>query len=380
MRVLFLNFEYPPIGGGGANATRNILNEFKNFADLKVDLITSGTDQSDCIIKLSNNIFIHRLSINKKNLHYWTNFEIITSIYRSYFYTRQILTKHHYDLIHTFFTIPGGIVSLPFSKKIPVIISIRGTDVPGFNPRYSWLYPFIKPLVRYIWRHAKMVISNSEGLRDLAHKTFSSGQIIIIPNGVYPIIKDISERNISFTPPYKFLTVARLIRRKNIHILIESLARCLNDGLEFHLDVIGDGDQKKWLEAQTINLGLGDYITFHGYIEHDGISEYYKNADIFILPSMNEGMSNTVLEAIGAGLPLIVSNTGGTRELVDNNGIVVDDITPEHIYDAIKRITSSKNTLIAYSRSSLKKASKFTWQNVAKGYIRCYNDALVSHH
>ena len=119
----------------------------------------------------------------------------------------------------------------------------------------------------------------------------------------------------------KVLCVSRLIERKGIRFLIEAIGRLKNDPVE--LILVGDGNQEEELKELAKGLGVSDRVVFKGYVNHDSIGEIYRNSDLFVLPSQNEGMSNALLEAMASGLPVIVTDTGGTSELLDGNGVVV---------------------------------------------------------
>ncbi|MDL1964023.1 MAG: glycosyltransferase family 4 protein, partial [Deltaproteobacteria bacterium] len=108
---------------------------------------------------------------------------------------------------------------------------------------------------------------------------------------------------------------------KGIRFLIEAVGRLKNDPVE--LTLIGDGNCEEELKELAKDLGVSDRVMFKGYVNHDSIGEIYRKSDLFVLPSQNEGMSNALLEAMASGLSVIVTDTGGTTELLDGNGVVV---------------------------------------------------------
>ena len=87
MRVLFFNYEYPPLGGGAGNATAYILREFSEIQNLKVDLVTSSAGKEYCLEKIGSHINIHRLPIgkNNKNLHFQSQKELLVYAWQAYF-------------------------------------------------------------------------------------------------------------------------------------------------------------------------------------------------------------------------------------------------------------------------------------------------------
>jgi uncharacterized membrane protein len=189
MRILILNYEFPPLGGGAGNATYYLLKEFSKpeHKNLGIDLITSSVNKFK-IEKFSDNIKIHYLNIGKKgNLHYQSTKDLLSYSWKVYIYSKKIMKKGHFDLIHTFFGIPCGHLAmmLKYEYKIPYIVSLRGSDVPFYNKRFYWLDKFVfKRLSKEIWKNSKAVITNSKGLKNLALKASPNQKIDVIYNGV----------------------------------------------------------------------------------------------------------------------------------------------------------------------------------------------------
>lgn len=88
MRVLFLNYEYPPLGGGAGNATSYLIKEYEKIPDLKVDLVTSGIGRKFETERVGKNIWIHKLPIGKdeKNLHYQSQKDLLVYSWKAYFF------------------------------------------------------------------------------------------------------------------------------------------------------------------------------------------------------------------------------------------------------------------------------------------------------
>jgi glycosyltransferase involved in cell wall biosynthesis len=373
MRILMLNYEYPPLGGGAANATYYLLREFGKRSDLSVHLVTSSADGSFSENCPADNITIYRLPSRKKSIHYWTMAEIISYSTQARSFIKKLDPKQ-YDLIHAFFGIPCGALAYEHRKDVPYIVSLRGSDVPGFNDRFSFQYTFLKPIIRRVWRQAAGVVANSEGLRNLAHHTDSSVPIDIIYNGIDTgefIVR--KERNDGKTV---VLTVARLIRRKGIDDLIRAVPWVLDKCPDLLVRIIGEGNLESELRGLAKELGVADHVEFLGYIPHEELPGYYATSDVFVLPSRNEGMSNTVLEAMAAGLPIITTDTGGTRELIAGNGLVIPQGQPDAIAGAILQYLSDPQLRQNHGNQSRALSELADWKQVAEQYITYYRRFL----
>lgn len=371
MRVLILNYEYPPLGGGAANAMFHIVREFASRGGLVVDVVTSASDGTAATEQLSENVVVHKLPVRKDRIHYWTQKEILDYSRRAGPHVRELLDNREYDLIHAFFALPCGYIARRYRARVPYIVSLRGSDVPGFNTRLARIEPLLKPVFRRVLRDAAAIQANSEGLRDLALRTAEPAEIEIIYNGV-----DCEQ----FRPPtslgrsgaLRLISVCRLIERKGVGDLIEALPRVKAALGDCRLTIVGEGNLESELKAQAARLGVTEDIEWLGFVEHDKLPELYNQADIFILPSHYEGMSNSLLEAMAAGLAVVVTDTGGTRELFRNNGRIVAAGSPGSIAEAVIELGSDRAELEACATRSRKTAEEFSWTAVAGRYMETY--------
>lgn len=371
MDVLLLNDEFPPLGGGAANACRYLLEEMAEL-DINIDLVTSSPSRRFECEKIGQSIIVYKLAVAKRNIHSWTRREILTYSWRARGFIQKLLRAKRYDLCHAFFGVPCGAIAYLFRKEMPYIVSLRGSDVPGFNPRFSLLYVFLKPVIRKVWRDAEAVIANSDGLRELAYETDPECQMDVIFNGVdtdqFRRASDKENKNV-----LRILCVSRLIRRKNIHNLLRSLPQLrARFGAIFEVWVVGEGPQEAELRGIAEQFGVADMVTFKGYVRHSSLPDIYSNSDIFVLPSMNEGMSNAVLEAMACGLPIVTTDTGGTRELIRGNGLVIPRGDPAVIANAIGELMENPLLRTRMGERSAKLAAQFTWRAAAEGYQEIY--------
>ena len=117
LRILMLNYEFSPLGGGAGNATYYLLKEFSKYPNINIDLVTSSVDKFE-IRKFSNNITIHFLDIRKNgNLHYQSNKDLIIYSLKSYIYCKKLMRSKEFDLCHAFFGIPCGYIAMKLKKK-----------------------------------------------------------------------------------------------------------------------------------------------------------------------------------------------------------------------------------------------------------------------
>ena len=374
-RILMLNCEFPPIGGGAANMNWYFLKEAANRGDIEIDLVTSGVNHSSINHDFGTNIRVWKLNVWKKNLHHWTLREMFTYLWRGYFLARKLISEHQYDLVHAIFGFPSGLIAYLIRKKVPYVVSMRGSDVPYFNSRFSISYKVMTPLIKLIWKSAIGLTSNSEGLKQLALESKPNIDIKVIPNGV-----DLNEfsPNVSETGPgLKILTVARLIERKGIEYLIDAVSKLKMRIPELSLTIVGSGNMKSILEEQAIEKMNSDSIRFLGEVPHNELAAIYSSHDIFVLPSFNEGMSNALLEAMASGLPIITTLTGGTKELLNGNAVLIEKGSSESILEALNSIIYDTEKLVRMKGLSVERSRRFSWSKTTQEYIDFYNESLA---
>lgn len=371
MKILMLNYEFPPIGGGGGNAHLQLLNQYAGHPELEVDVLTSCIGRGVTQEQFASNIKIYKVGLHKKQLHYWRKSEVLEWLFKANGIYRKLINENNYDLAHAFFGFPTGWLCYRFRKKLPYIISLRGSDVPGNNMRLSLDYRLLAGLFRRIWSQAAMVVANSQGLKGLANLFMPNLDINVISNGVdttlfYP---DSSNKN---TSPLKMLTVGRLMHTKQVDVLISAVKALGKRNIKANLTIVGDGNLAKELQQQSVDLGLSDRITFLGRVDSSQVPNLYREHHLFLTSSLHEGMSNAMLEAMASGLPIITSNCEGVGELIKDNGLIVKDRTADAFAKAIASLVREPDTYRAMADNSLMRAKNFSWSDVATEYMDCY--------
>lgn len=370
-KILMLNYEFPPIGGGAAIANYYLLRELRNSPDLEIDLLTSSPSNKFEVEQFSNNIRIFKLNVCKKDPHYWTMFEIARWTWKAYWFSRKLINKNNYDLCHCWFVWPPGIIGYLFRNKMPYIIALRGSDVPGYNPRLKFLDRFfLRFISRIICENARVVTALSRNLKRLAEKTFNEINIEIIFNGV-----DIDRfKPVIHRPNFNIdiLFVGRLIRRKGIISLLKAFKEVCDEYKKCKLTIVGGGPKRKYLENFCNRLKIESNVNFLGAVEYKDVDKIYQKASIFVLPSLEESLSNVIQEAMASGLPIITTDTGAA-ELIDENGFIVEKGDYKQIKKAIMEYITNPELMRKHGLQSRKIAEKMSWSNNAEVYIEIYN-------
>lgn len=371
MRLLFINYEFPPLGGGGSNANLHLFHEFSNIPDLQIDCVTSAPGEEQEVVDFSSNIRLYRLPVGKRDIHYWRQSEILRFLWKARRTVVDLLAREPYDLCHAFFGFPSGLIPWINRSKIPYLVSLRGSDVPGFNPRLGLEYRLLTPLFRAIWSGASGVIANSEGLKELATRSWQ-GPIGVIPNGV---------DTDAFSPGdvgsgTRLLCVSRLVGRKGVRHLVEAMPLVRDRIAGAHLTIVGSGKEEDVLRHLADSLGVSGCIRFAGALPHGSLPALYGQADLYVQPSFYEGMSNTILEAMASGLPIVTSAEGGVEELLLGNARRVPYGDASRLAETIIELLGDQESLRRMGEQSRTIAEQFSWKSVADAYLSKYQSIM----
>jgi len=382
MRVLLLNYEFPPAGGGAGFATYNIAVQLAKLG-VDVDVLTSricGEQDAQ-----EHGVNIYRVPSWRVGMHDCGLRGAYTYLAGAALKRRRLHSRHRYDLEHFFFGLPTGFLTLVpmFGRQPPYIISLRGSDTPGYdlsNPTVERLHGVLKPITRRIWRRAGRVVALSDGLRKIAQSTMPELPIDVIPNGIdqdefYPPDTPEDARR---DGPVRLITVARLIERKGIQELLQAIAQ--PEKLPVELTIVGTGPCLDLLRQQSADLGLNEIVRFLGFIEHSLLPDLYRQADIFVLPSHTESFGLVFAEAMGCGLPVIAAAVGGVPEVIDDgtNGILVQPKDAAGLRVALDRLVHDPHLRREMGVASRERVlANFTWRGVTERYLATYADVLA---
>lgn len=371
MKILMLNYEFPPIGGGGGQAHLAILRQYAGQNALVVDVVTSSPGAGLSAKKMSNNVTIYRVGLRKKDLHYWRKIEVVRWIAEARWTYRRLIEENQYDLVHAFFGLPTGWLCYRTAERLPYIISLRGSDVPGEHARLQLEYKILGPLLKRIWTRASGLVACSEGLKKRALEFLPSVNIDVINNGIELDRFHPAEHN-ELSKELKLVTVGRLSVTKRVEMLIEAVEILSKKGRNIRLTIAGGGGMFEKLQRLIGQKRLSNIINLTGRIEPEQMPGIYRQHNIFVSASMQEGMSNAMLEAMASGLPIVTTRCEGVDELIVDNGVVVKGDTAEALAEGINSLAENQRGYKMMCASARRRAEEFGWDRVAEQYLQIY--------
>jgi glycosyltransferase involved in cell wall biosynthesis len=220
-----------------------------------------------------------------------------------------------------------------------------------------------------------IITVSSKTKKDLKNiKKFENS--IIIPNGIdFNHITEIKASN----EGSDLIFAGRLIKEKNVDILINSISRVKEKFPDIRCLIVGDGPERRKLEELTVDLQLTDNVIFKGFMEnYDDLIGYMKSSKVFVLPSTREGFGIVVIEANACGLPVVVVDhemNAATDLVVEGvngikSGLKADDMAG-NIIKSLENSGKCKEKCIELSR-------KYDWNKIVDSLEKVYTDTLSS--
>lgn len=375
-RLLLINYEFPPLGGGAGNATDNIATELA-AAGVDVKVLTSAFAGLPAFER-KNGFDIHRIPVPRRRLDRCSALEMLAFLVSSLIFAPLLVRRWRPDGSIAFFTLPCGpaawLIGMLFG--IPWVASLRGGDVPGFLPRQIGAYHRLtKPVIVALWARAVAVVANSDGLATLAREAAPEIPVMVLPNGV-----DTDRYRPAAAPlrnaeaGLRLLFVGRLVHQKGLDLLLDALAA---GPAGISVDIVGDGPEREALIKQAQGLGISDRVRFQGWLDRKALPEYLQTADAFVFPSREEGMPNAVLEAMASGLPVITTAVRGMAGVVEAgvSGWMVPSEDRVALEAAITECRADPAQRRRRGAEGRRRAETlFCWRTTALGYRDIFRD------
>lgn len=374
MRVLAFNYEFPPVGGGGGRALEFLCRHLPEFG-VKIDAVVSrGLESAPFNIGPSR---IFSVPTHRRSLHETGPSAMVEYLVKASLLGRKLLAEGIYDILHYFFSVPTGLLNFSLGGRRPYVVSLRGGDVPGFNPgEFLLAHEILRPANASVLKRASAVVAISEALRRHASSSLADVPIEVIRNGVDTerFIPSLDEPNP--VDSCRLIYAGRMVEWKGLRYLIEAM-RLLPANVR--LDLVGTGAEMPALRHLSVSLGLEGRVEFLGARKHEELVEFYRASDIFVIPSYGESFSQVTAEAMASGLPIIAARAGALPELVghDVNGILVEPKSADAIAGAVLRLFRDRDLRRRMATANRTKAvTELSWRRNAERYAALYRACL----
>lgn len=368
MRILTLSYEYPPLGGGGAKVVDGLA---RHLCGHEVDIVTMGfQDLPD--IEIVEGVNVYRLPSRRKRADICHAHEMLPHLVSAFPRVKRLIAEKKYDINHTHFIFPDGVLAWMLHRftGLPYVITAHGSDVPGYNPdRFKFQHTLLSPLWARVVKNAERVICPSAHLQGLLEKRSRTVRSEIIPNGMYA-----DKFNPHCEKRMRILVVTRMFKRKGVQYLLESLK---DRTLDCEINIVGDGPYLDTLKRMAADTPTD--IHFLGWLDNDSdeLRALYETSSIFVFTSQQENFPVNLLEAMTAGMAIVISEDHGSREVVGDTALQVKANQPDQFFATLQHLLRNPAQCEALGRRARQRfESHFTWPIIAGKYQSLFEKVL----
>ena len=378
---MLISYFYPVIGGAEQQAFQ--LSNHLLAKGIDVSVLTS--QQPNCKkYELVDNVPVNRVHILKKKEHTQSFLTSLSLFFSFSFFL--IKNRKKYDIIHAhqlyISAFTASVIGRLLGKKTLAKIASTGLAGEMYNLSKTFLGRFMKKQILKL----NFVIATSKGAMDeLKQNGFKTNQILYIPNGVDTIrfssVNTIQKKKLrkKLSLPINkkiLLFTGRTAKKKRVDLILKAFSKIEKKRDDVFLLVVGEKQNFKVLN-EIIKEEKIKNIHFTGKVNN--VDEYLKSSDIYILPSVSEGLSNALLEAMSCGLPCIVTKIPGNVDLVKDGetGLLVNVDSSEEIFVRANKLLESPSLMELLSINAKNHIQQnHSFEKTTAKYVELYNFLL----
>jgi len=387
MKILMLTWEYPPRIVGGIARVVN---------DLSKRLIKDGHDVYVVTYKEGNvpeyendkGVHVYRVDnymINPNNFIDWTmqlNFNMIAK-------ANEIIAKEgNFDVIHAHdWLVAYAAKTLKNSYGTPLVSTIHATEAGRNSGIHNEVQRYINDTEWLLTYESSEVIVNSKYMKNELQRLFGLPyeKINVVANGINSTVYSGIEKDYEFRRQYAadnekiILFMGRLVYEKGVQHLISAMPKILDGYSDAKLIIAGKGGMIDELKTQVDSMGLNDKVYFTGYMNAKQVSKMYRCADVSVFPSTYEPFGIVALEAMLAGVPVVVSDVGGLNEIVEHgvDGMKSYAGNPNSLADSILALLLNPELCNNVTKKAkIKVKNEYNWAKIAQDTYFTYEKAI----
>lgn len=293
----------------------------------------------------------------------------------------KTIRKHKikFDVLHAHMAWSSGYAAAKLKQKydVPCLVTAHGTDIYNLPFRNAYW----QKKISWVLNNIDHIITVSKNNLSCVHKLSSSTPTSLIPNGFrdknFRVMNKNECRNRLSLPIDKkiILSVGHLIEVKGHRYLIEAMSQVLRTRDDLLCIIIGDGQLKRKLIKSAADFGISESIIIMDSHPHDEIGYWMNACDLFVLPSLNEGLPVVNIEALACGIPVVATYNGGSEDLIlnENLGYLVEPKNSLELADKIRIALDREWDADEISRS----VSNYRWEMIASKIINIYESILT---
>jgi len=380
MRLLVLNYELPPIGGGGGIIAYNLAQQWAAQGH-KVSIISvwfKGLSEYE----LKGNLEIFRVKSKRKNEYASNPIEMLDWGKKAKELYTTHLSSRSFDLCVAHFVLPGGSVAKHILQKsgTPYIVISHGHDVPWVHAKrmfilYAAAYFRIKNVLKNSLANFVQTSEMQNNIDAFLGKKYRAKNHRISNGCDTTMFAPQQEKNKIFS----LIFCGRLVKQKNPELLLKALHICKQQQMPFSCSIYGNGYLMNKLKRDSEAFKLQEHINFKGKVSQQVLAKAYSESHVLVVCSQNEGMSISMIEAACSGMYILSTPVSGHKEIVKENGKIYPfndaEALANCIYEAYIKHNKGENLVDDTFLQTYRQV--FDWEGISKEYISTFEKLLA---
>jgi glycosyltransferase involved in cell wall biosynthesis len=389
VRILFCNYEYPPLGGGGGVINALLAEELAHRHEVTV-LTSRGLALPESDVE--NGVRVVRAPVFFRGAEAAASMaSMLAFLPMGMRRGRRLLRSERFDVLNTHFAVPTGPVGDHLARfaAIPNVLTVHGGDL--YDPS-KWTSPhrhaLLRLWIRSLLRRADAVVGQSRNTLENMSRYYAPGiEGERIPLGIRRPTEDgaAARGDHGFSPSDVILvTVGRLVARKGLAQLLELMEDLKRENVR--LLIVGSGPQEEDLKKQASARGLDHRVRFLGRVEESEKFRILRMCDLYVSSSQHEGFGLVFLEAMACKLPVVCYDHGGQTDFLEDQrtGYLVPLNDRDRFKASCRRLISDRDARLRIGQHNLRRVEEFFIQNCARNYetlfetvVRRYQSSAV---
>lgn len=379
LKIVVINHEFPPYGGGGAVYTETLVNSLaKNNL---VYLITIQKDNEEPVVKTGNLVKVS-IPVKRKSIKQINSFAAFLFTIRAAFFLEEFLDSNDIDIVHAQFSLIAGlsarlIYNVLKRKNVKFVVTCLGADI--YEPtRFKGLRFFFKLINKSVLKKASLITVPSEDMKERILKLNKNLNVKKVHLGINTVKfikldKETVRNQLNLSNnDFILITVCRLVKRKNLIDTLKVFKEVKKSIDNVKLIIVGEGPEKKRIETFINRNNLTNDVILTGEVNVNMLNAYYSASDIFYTNSFHESFGLVYIESMASGCPVLSSYNGGAQEIVIDgfNGFLLRNI--KDFVDKIILLFNNRKKLLEITYNSLKITDNFDYNIMVNNFLQCY--------
>lgn len=294
---------------------------------------------------------------------------------------KMFRVRKSYDIIHAHSHLYFSTNICALVRRIgssPLVITNHGIMSSNAPDWFNLLY--LKTLGKWTLNSADRIIcytqEEKEKLISILH--INESKIAVIPNGI-----DTNQfrpwTGNRATDVINLVCISRFVKGKGIEYIIRAMDILVKETPNLHLTLVGDGPERGCICEMIKCLGLTDNVRIIDFVPYDKMPEIFHDSDIFVLPSLHEGVPRTALEAMSCGLPVVISDFSHLRDLIDGGGMMFPKKDVQALADSLRILINDESKRARMGQKAREKiVREYSWERAVAETLQLYQKVISS--